>query len=742
MNIRERLPEKIHKDSLLQVSQAMHNLGSSNDVLLVLGQLVIDNHLPLKALVENLTESKDTSFHYDNILHLDALIKPSTQVLLITEDGDLILVTGVCEENIIAESYFKKCHQEKTYTFSREDAFKDYGVLDTVLVIESGKPDITLPPNFITRRIHQHKKLYFSIISISIIIGILNISAPLGLQTFTDKVLPYAATNSLIVVSTLLILSAIASSVFQCFSDYQTSVLSAKFQNSLGKDVFQRLLAMNTQYFDQRKAGDLTKLIDQVDVMSNFLVHQLLSSIVSVVSLIAVLPLLIIYDAKLSAIVFSIGLLMSFTVGISLRTLRHRVRQAYEFDADYQSTLIEIIKGIRTIKSLANEPHFRFMANAKLEASLYGDFRIAQLRSILSALLQFQSKLITIAVLSFGAYSVFNGKMTVGQLIAFNMLANNVVTPLLSLVMSASGWETFKLAKKRLEELQPPEASPLKLNYNELDLNGPIEFHDVWFRYPENEPSDTTEFNTYVLRGINLTIQPNEIIGVVGGSGSGKSTLANLLLGFYKPTRGKIKINGFDIDMIPPEVLRARISSVQQTNFLFNTSVLQNVHLGRLSSSVNEIHAAVVASGSSDFVDEMPHKLLTPLSEDGGNLSGGQRQRLAIARALVRNSDILLFDEATSALDNQTEEKIKETIYHACQSKTGIIIAHRLNTLSYCDRIVVMKNGEIEAFGSHDELLTSENSYKDMWEAMLKRESVPYHGLLEPKPIVENSGAV
>ena len=196
----------------------------------------------------------------------------------------------------------------------------------------------------------------------------------------------------------------------------------------------------------------------------------------------------------------------------------------------------------------------------------------------------------TISIIFFGAQAVFANELSIGQLIAFNMMAGNVVNPLISLVMTASGWETFKIAKKRLEELEPAQIKNPTFKKEALDLNGTIEFQDVWFRYPSNNVSESDIEANLVLKGINLSIQPGEIIGIVGGSGSGKSTLANLLLGFYKPTRGKIKINGYDIDLIPPEVLRSRISSVQQTNFLFNTSVLENVHLGRLNSSIEELN--------------------------------------------------------------------------------------------------------------------------------------------------------
>lgn len=572
-----------------------------------------------------------------------------------------------------------------------------------------------LTTDFVMGHFKTKLGLAFKIVGVSVVVTLIGVATPLGFQTFTDKILPYAARHSLIAIITLLILGAIAANILSCYQNYQQSILFAKYQNSLGKDVFARLMAMDFPYLAKHKVGELTKLVDQIEESSGFLVMQLLGTVTSVISLLVVLPLLFLYDVQLASIVFGIGLAMAFTIAVSLGVLRNRVKESYRYDASFQSVLIEALKGMHTIKALSNEAYFRHRTNHALEVNLYGYFNVSRLRHILSSVLGFQSQMITIAVIFFGAQSVFANQMTIGQLIAFNMLANNVVGPLVAIVMTAAGWENFRLARSKLLELVPPDESKL-LDGEHIDLRGDIEFEDVWFRYPDTE--------TWILKGINLTIKQGEIIGVVGSSGSGKSTMALLIMGFYPPTQGKITINGYDISRISPRKLRSRIASVQQTSFLFNNSVLENIHLGRLGSDYGDILEASKASGAEKFIEEMPDRYMTELAEDGSNLSGGQRQRLAIARALVRDADIMLFDEATSALDNKTEEQIKDTIYRSCQGRTGLIIAHRLNTLSYCQRLIVMDQGAIEASGTHTELLGFDNSYKRMWESMLKRDTI------------------
>lgn len=718
-----KLPINLKSDCINQIDQLLSELDSEQLLGITLSNHIAEDHLSTSIVIQSIQKLHAIKTEWIQLDNGDCSIDELGTFLVFSENGDTYLVNSLGQNEVRIKRYIAPGEELESFDLSISDMLDGLGIIpvalscqkDTRADIEAPKPlmpeaDGVIEDSYVWQHFINKKSTIFSIIGISVALALLGVITPLGFQTFTDKILPYQAENSLIVVAILLVVAAVSTAIFNYFQDYQESVLFAKYQSGLGKEVFERLLAMEVPYFDSRKVGELTKLIDQIEEASNFLVKQFLGAIVAVISLLVVLPILFLYDVNLTLIVLGVGLIMALTIGLSLKPLRQRVMKAYRYDAGFQSTLIETLKGMRTLKALAVEPFFLQRANHSLDINLYGSFHVAKLSNGVRALVSFQSQMITICVIFFGAQAVFAQTLTIGQLIAFNMLANNVVNPLVSLVFTASGYETYRLAKRKLNELQPKKELVMPIAPDQVSLAGKIIFKDVWFKYPHIEE--------YVLKGVSFTIEQGDIAGIVGGSGSGKSTVAALIMGFYKPDKGSIEINGYDISILPSSILRGRIASVQQTNFLFNTSVLQNVHLGRMNASVEDIQESLVQSGSEEFVNKLPEKFMTVLSEDANNLSGGQKQRLAIARALIRDADLLLFDEATSALDNQTEETIKQTVYQALQDRTGIIIAHRLNTLSYCNRIVVMKDGEVEAVGDHDELLLTENSYRAMWQSM------------------------
>ncbi|NRA87333.1 MAG: peptidase domain-containing ABC transporter [Rhizobiales bacterium] len=719
---------KLRIEAIVELDLALKELSINQNLSINLYQKFINNQISTSLLTQTLNEISDLQFQKNTLLFTKVFTpEPSKIYLALAFTGFIYTLSQASNNLYLLVRRDAQGHVIESILGASKDITKQAKLTGEVWTVskkrqvnslqKSSRDDKnTLEPiDFVMGYFIKGRMQAFKIIGVSIVVTLIGLATPLGFQTFTDKILPYAAQNSLIAIVVLLCLAAIASNVLGCYQSYLQSIFMAKYQNGLGKDVFKRLISMDMSYLNRHKVGDLTKLVGQIEESANFLISQLLGTAIAVISLLVVMPLLFFYNMTLASIVLLIGVLMAATVAVSLKVIRRRTQEAYTYDANFNSSVIEILKGMQTIKALANESYFRRTIGHDLEINLYGAFNVDKLRNIIGAILGFQSQLISIAVIFFGAQAVFANTMTIGELIAFNMLANKVVGPLVSVVMTAAGWETFKLARRKMLELVPPDET-LLLADDTINLSGDIEFKDVWFRYPDTEE--------WVLKGINLKIKQGDIIGIVGGSGSGKSTLAALLMGFYTPDKGKITINGYDVSLISPQRLRSRIASVQQTSFLFNNSVLENIHLGRLNSDFDDIQKALIASGAQEFVNDMPQRYLTEIAEDGMNLSGGQRQRLAIARALIRDADIMLFDEATSALDNETEERIKDTIYKACQGRTGLIIAHRLNTLSYCQRLIVMGHGKIEADGSHHELLEFENSYKRMWESMLKREVI------------------
>jgi len=388
--------------------------------------------------------------------------------------------------------------------------------------------------------------------------------------------------------------------------------------------------------------------------------------------------------------------------------LRGRLDEKFKRGAENQAFLVESVTGIGTLKAMAVEPQMRDKWERQFAGYTSTGFQVATLANWGSHLIQIVSKLTTVAILYFGAKAVIVGDLSVGSLVAFNMLSGRVAAPILRLSQLWQDFQQIRISVERLGDILNTPAEP-EHNPNRATLpliSGRVQFDKVRFRYRPDAPE--------ALRGISVDINAGEMLGIVGPSGSGKSTLTKLIQRLYVPEQGRVLVDGVDLALVDPAWLRRQIGVVLQENILFNRSVRENIALGDPTLPMENVIAAAQLAGAHDFILALPHGYDTIIDERGNNLSGGQRQRMAIARALIGDPRILILDEATSALDAESEEIIQENLRKIARGRTVIIIAHRLSAVRQCNRIVTVEAGEITEQGNHDELLRRGGRYAQL----------------------------
>ena len=420
------------------------------------------------------------------------------------------------------------------------------------------------------------------------------------------------------------------------------------------------------------------------------------------------LVVMYLYSPQLLVIVLiSIPAYVAVSIAV-LPSLRSRLDEKFRRGAENQSFLVESVTAIETLKSMAVEPQMQARWERQLAGSVGAGFSAAMLGNWGAQAIQLISKLTTVAILYFGAKLVIDGQLTVGMLVAFNMLAGRVSGPVLRLAQLAQDFQQARLAVERLGDILNTPAEPAASSTRSAlpRIRGEVTFDQVRFRYR----SDTPE----VLRGVSLTVAPGEALGIVGASGSGKSTLAKLLQRLYIPEQGRVLVDGTDLALVDPAWLRRQIGVVLQENILFNRTVRENIALADPTLPMQSVMAAAQMAGAHEFILELAEGYDTRIDERGANLSGGQRQRIAIARALITNPRILILDEATSALDAESEEIIQKNLKLIAQGRTVLIIAHRLSAVRQCHRIITVEHGEIVEQGSHDELLRAGGRYSQL----------------------------
>ena len=380
--------------------------------------------------------------------------------------------------------------------------------------------------------------------------------------------------------------------------------------------------------------------------------------------------------------------------------------------AESQSFLVESISGVETLKSMVAENRFQHQWEEKLAAYVRASFKTGHVANLTQQGVQVINKILNVLLLWLGARLVLDGQMSVGQLIAFNMLASRVNTPILRLATLWQEFQQMRVSLRRLGDiLDAPAEAPPNASLSLDRLKGEVKFDAVSFKY---RPDDRE-----ILHDLSLEIPPGQLLGVVGSSGSGKSTLAKLLLRLYLPSRGRVLVDGVDLMSINPTLIRRQIAVVTQDVVLFSRSVRDNIALGNPDVDMAAIVAAAEMAGADDFIRKLPQGYDTVLGERGSNLSGGQRQRIAIARAMVTQPRILVLDEATSMLDADTEMQFWRQIRAIAEQRTVIAITHRLSTVLDMDKIVVIEDGAISEQGVPRDLLAANGRFAQLYRLQM-----------------------
>lgn len=543
----------------------------------------------------------------------------------------------------------------------------------------------------------KYRKLLIEVLVVSLFIQLFALITPLFYQVVMDKVLVHQSITTLEVVAIGLLSIAVFDVVLTGLRTYVFSHTTSKIDVELGARLFRHILALPLSYFETRRVGDTVARVRELENIRNFLTGQALTTVLDLMFTVVFLAVMLYYSVWLTLIVvLSLPVYALWSASIT-PVLRKRLNEKFARNADNQSFLVETINGIGTVKATAVDPRVTRTWDNQLAGYVNSSFQVMRLATIGQQGIALVQKVVSISLLFFGAKLVIDNKFSVGQLIAFNMLAGQVAAPIVRL---AQLWQDFQQVGISVERLGDILNTRTELPGSRMVLppiKGRITFDKVSFRYRP----DSAE----VLAGIDLDIAPGEVVGIVGRSGSGKSTLTKLVQRLYVPERGRVLIDGHDLALADPAWLRRQLGVVLQENFLFNRSVRENIALSDPGVPLEEVINAAQLAGAHEFILELPEGYDTVVGEHGASLSGGQRQRIAIARALLTNPRILIFDEATSALDYESEHAVMQNMRAICQGRTVLIIAHRLSTVRMANRIVVVEKGRIVETGAHAELV-------------------------------------
>ncbi|MEB3179368.1 MAG: peptidase domain-containing ABC transporter [Nostocaceae cyanobacterium] len=555
--------------------------------------------------------------------------------------------------------------------------------------------------------VKPHTKVLLEVFLASLLIQVFGLVTPLFTQLLLDRVIVQGSTATLNAVGAGLLIFGlfriIINGVRQYLLDHTANRVSVSMLVGFIKHTFRLPLS----YFESRYVGDIVARIQENQKIQRFLTGEALSIILDLLTVCIYLGLMFWYSWRLALLVLLIVPPFFLVALFATSILRRMSREIFNAGASENSYLIQSLTGVRSIRSMAIEQTVRWHWEELLHDLIKKSFRAQVIGNRLQITSSSIELLATTGLLWFGAFQVINNELTIGQLVAFNMLLGNVIHPFQRLSVLWNQFQEVIVSAERINdvlEAEPEEDLQSSSRQTLGKLGGSIRFENVTFRYhPESDIN--------ILENLSFEIKPEQTVAVVGRSGSGKTTLSKLILGLYPPTDGRVLIDGHDVTTIALKSLREQIGVVDQDTFLFGGTIRENISIAHPEASTEEIITAAQLAGADDFIRQMPLGYETQIGEGGGMLSGGQRQRLAIARALLGNPRLLMMDEATSHLDTESERIIQNNLNTILKGRTTLIIAHRLSTIRNADLILVLDRGVLVESGNHDELIAKKGHY-------------------------------
>jgi subfamily B ATP-binding cassette protein HlyB/CyaB len=664
-------------------TQLRHRFGNASERVSTTDLLRVTRELGLKSRVVNSNWGR--------------LVKSPLPAIAATKEGGFFIVAKVAEDKALIHDPI----ENRPVTMSRAEL---EAVWNGKLIFIARRASLTEAVRkfdlaWFIPAILKYKRILIEVLVASFALQLFGLVSPLFFQVIIDKVLVHRGLTTLDV----LVIGLAVITVFEVLLGGLRTYIFAHTTNrvdvELGAKLFRHLLALPLAYFQARRVGDSVARVRELENIRSFLTGNALTLVIDLVFTVVFLAVMWLYSPTLTLIVMAA---IPFYVALSLFVtpiFRRRLDEKFARGAENQAFLVESVTGVETLKALAVEPRMQRKWEEQLAGYVASAFRVTRLGNIASQSAQLINKATILLCLYFGAKAVLQGDLTVGALVAFNMLANQVHGPVLRLAQMWQDFQQVRISAERLGDILNNPAEPA----HALDkaspgrVAGKIGFDHVTFRYrPDGQE---------VLADVTLEIPAGQMVGIVGPSGSGKSTLTKLVQRLYVPERGRVTVDGIDLSLVDPAWLRRQVGVVLQENVLFSGTVRENIALTDPGMPMERVVQAAKLAGAHEFILGLPEGYDAVIGERGNSLSGGQRQRIAIARALINDPRILIFDEATSALDYESERIIQDNMRAIAKNRTVLIIAHRLSTVRMADRIITVEGGRVVEDGTHDELL-------------------------------------